>query len=118
MIGGNVAYDEALAQCFRDKLRGVRGVSEKRMMGGLCLLVNGNMIGGVDRTRDGADRFMFRVGKDNEAKALARLGASAVEMGGRRFGGFVFVDAKACASRALTAWVAMALGYVRTLPKK
>jgi TfoX/Sxy family transcriptional regulator of competence genes len=113
-----VAYDEALAQRFRDTLRGVRGVSEKRMMGGLCLLMNGNMIGGVDRTKDGADRFMFRVGKENEAKALARPGASAVEMGGRRFSGFVFVDARACNSRALTAWVAMALGYVRTLPKK
>jgi hypothetical protein len=113
-----VAYDEALAQRLRDVLRGTEGVSEKRMMGGLCLLVNGNMIGGVDRAKDGADRFMFRVGKENEAKALACPGASAVEMGGRRFGGFVFVDAKACASRTLTAWVAMALGYVRTLPKK
>jgi hypothetical protein len=113
-----VAYDETLAQRFRDALRDVRGVSERRMMGGLCLLVNGNMIGGVDRTKDGADRFMFRVGKENEAKALARPGATAVEMGGRRFGGFVFVDAKACASRALTAWIAMALGHVRTLPKK
>jgi TfoX/Sxy family transcriptional regulator of competence genes len=113
-----VAYDEALAQRFRDALRGIKGVSEKHMMGGLCLLVNGNMIGGIDRTKDGADRFMFRVGKANEAKALARPGASAVEMDGRRFGGFVFVDAEACASRALAAWVAMALGYVRTLPKK
>src|SRR5262245_44203490 len=79
------------------------------MMGGLCLLLNGNMIGGVDRTKDGAGRFMFRVGKENEAKALARPGASAVEMGGRRFGGFVFVDAQACTSRALTAWVEMGL---------
>jgi hypothetical protein len=113
-----VAYDETLAQRFRDALRDVRGVSERRMMGGLCLLVNGNMIGGVDRTKDGADRFMFRVGKVNEAKALARPGATAVEMGGRRFGGFVFVDAKACASRALAAWIAMAVGHVRTLPKK
>lgn len=118
MAGQAVAYDEALAQRFRDALRGIKGVSEKRMMGGLCLLVNGNMIGGVDRTKVGADRFMFRVGKENEAKALARPGASAVEMGGRRFGGFVFVDAEACAPRALSTWVAMALGYVRTLPKK
>jgi TfoX/Sxy family transcriptional regulator of competence genes len=113
-----VAYDEALASRFRAALRGVRGVSEKRMMGGLCLLVNGNMVGGVDRARDGADRFMFRVGKDNEAKALARPGASAVEMGGRRFGGFVFVDAKACTPRPLAAFVALALGYVKTLPRK
>jgi TfoX N-terminal domain len=113
-----VAYDEAQAQRLRDALRGVRGVSEKRMMGGLCLLVNGNMIGGVDQTKDGTDRFMFRVGKGNEAKALTRPGASTVEMGGRRFGGFIFVDAEACTPRALTAWVAMALGYVKTLPKK
>jgi hypothetical protein len=35
-----VAYDETLAQRFRDALRDVRGVSEKRMMGGLCLLMN------------------------------------------------------------------------------
>jgi hypothetical protein len=113
-----VAYDEALAQRFRAALHGVRGVSERRMMGGLCMSVDGNMIGGVDRTKQGARRFMFRVGKENEAEALARPGASAVEMGGRRLGGFVFVEARACSSRALTAWVAMALGYVRTLPKK
>ncbi len=113
-----MAYDESLAQRLRDALEGVRGVSEKRMMGGLCLLVNGNMLGGVDRTRDGADRFMFRVGKENEPRALPRAGASVVEMGGRRLGGFVFVEAAACKPRALAAWVTMALGYVKTLPKK
>jgi TfoX/Sxy family transcriptional regulator of competence genes len=113
-----VAYGQDLAQRFRDALRGVSGVSEKRMMGGLCLLVNGNMLGGVDRTKDGADRFMFRVGTENESAALARTGASAVEMGGRRFRGFVFVDAQACNARALTSWVALALGYVKTLPGK
>lgn len=70
------------------------------MMGGLCLLVNGNMVGGVDRTKDGTDRFMFRVGKENESRALKRRGAYVVELGGRRFGGFIFVDAEACTARA------------------
>jgi hypothetical protein len=107
-----------LAQRFRHALRNVSGVSEKRMIGGLCLLVNGNMIGGIDRTKDGADRFMFQVGKEDDGKALARPGACAMEMGGRHFRGFIFVDAKACAPRPLAAFVAMALGYVRTLPKK
>ena len=88
------------------------------MMGGLCLLLNGNMIGGVDRSKGGADRFMFRVGKENESQALARPGASVVELGSRRFGGFIFVDAEACTPRALATWIAMALGYVRTLPRK
>ena len=81
------------------------------MMGGLCLLLNGNMLGGVDRARSGGDRFMFRVGKDNEAKALCRPGASIVDMGGRRIGGFVFVEADACDQAALRDWIAMALGF-------
>jgi hypothetical protein len=112
-----MAYDEALAQGLRDGLRGVKGVSEKRMMGGLCVLVNGNMLGGVDRTKAGADRFMFRVGKDNEAEALRRPGATIVEMGGRRLGGLVFVD-EACDRDALKEWLAFALGFVGKLPRK
>ncbi len=113
-----MAYNEALAQRFRDGLRGVKGVAEKRMMGGLCLLVNGNMLGGVDQTKSGRDRFMFRVGKDNEAEALRRPGASIVDMGGRRLGGLVFVDADACDQVALKEWIGMALGFVERLPKK
>jgi TfoX/Sxy family transcriptional regulator of competence genes len=113
-----VAYDDALAQRFRDGLRGIKGVTEKRMMGGLCLLVNGNMLGGVDRTKSGRDRFMFRVGKDNEAEALRRPGASIVDMGGKRLGGLVFVDADECDDDAFKIWIAMAVGFVGRLPKK
>lgn len=113
-----MAYDEALAQRIRDRLGRRRGVSEKRMMGGLCLLVNGNMLCGIDRTRAGHDRLMFRVGKAREAEALARPGASIVEMGGRRMGGFVFVDARSCDGDGLEAMMRLALSYVRTLPRK
>jgi TfoX/Sxy family transcriptional regulator of competence genes len=113
-----VAYDEAIAQRFRDGLQGVKGITEKRMMGGICLLVNGNMLSGVDQAKSGLDRFMFRVGKENEAKALRRPGASIVDMGGKRLGGLVFVDADACDQAALKEWIAMALGFVGRLPKK
>jgi TfoX/Sxy family transcriptional regulator of competence genes len=113
-----MAYDEALAQRLRHGLRGVKGVSEKRMMGGLCVLVHGNMLGGVDRSKAGSDRFMFRVGKDNEAEALGRPGATIVAMGGKRLGGLVFVDAEACDGGVLREWIALALGFVGNLPKK
>ena len=113
-----MAYDVALAQRFRDGLRGAKGVTEKRMMGGLCLLLNGNMLGGIDRTKSGRDRFMFRVGKENEAKALRRPGASIVEMGGRRMGGLVFVDSDVCDRAVLKEWLSMTLDYVARLPKK
>jgi len=66
-----MAYDEKLADAWRGELAALDGVSEKKMMGGLCFLLNGNMLG---TTRD--DYFMFRVGKDNEAEALKRKGAS------------------------------------------
>ena len=113
-----MAYDEELAARFRAALDGTAGISEKRMMGGVCFFLHGNMIGGADRTRTGERRFMFRVGKDNQAEALERPGAEAVEMGGRRMGGFVFVDADACDQAALDGWIALALGFIRTLPKK
>ena len=113
-----MAYDERLAQTLRDGLHGRRGVSEKRMMGGVCFFLNGNMIGGADRSKEGEHRFMFRVGKGNEALALRLPGASIVDMGGKRIGGFIFVAAEACHGAALSKWLALATAYTDCLPKK
>jgi len=113
-----MAFDEALAARLRNGLGALQGVSETRMMGGLCVLVNGNMLAGVHRTKDGRDGIMFRVGKDSQAEALRRHGATPVELGGRRMGGFVFLDAAACNDAVLRSWIDLALGFVRTLPPK
>jgi len=113
-----MAFDEMLADRLREALRGCDGISEKRMMGGLCLFANGNMIGGVDRTRDGAGRFMFRVGKDNAAAAEQLPGAEPVVMGGRRMTGFYFVDAQALDAPMMEHWVALALGNALSVPPK
>ena len=87
-------------------------------MGGVCFMVDGNMLGGADRQKNGAGRFMFRVGKDNEAEALSRTGAIPMEQGGKRMGGMVFVDEIACGADALKDWVALALSFVGALPPK
>lgn len=113
-----MAYDETLAHRYRVALRDRDGVSEKRMMGGICFLLDGNMIGGANRTKDGEGRFLFRVGKEQEAEALSRPGARIMEHGGRRMGGFIFVDEAACDADAFEGWVSLALGYVGTLPPK
>lgn len=113
-----MAYDEALADRFRTALADCKGLSEQRMMGGVCFMQNGNMIGGCDRTKDGARRFMFRVGKENAAEALKRPGAVQMEMGGRVMHGFVFVDEADCGAKALKDWVAFSLRFVSTLPPK
>lgn len=113
-----MSFNEKLAQRLRDALGGFGRITEKRMMGGLCFLLDGHMVCGINLDRSGKDRLMFRVGKQNEAQALARPGASVVELGGRRMGGFMFVDASACRGSALVSWVDTACGYVSGLPPK
>lgn len=113
-----MAYDEALTDRLRNALDGAGPLVEKRMMGGVCFMLNGNMLGGADRTKDGVGRFMFRVGKDNQAEALKRPGAEIMEMGGRRMSGFFFVDGDACDDQALASWVSLARSFVDTLPSK
>ncbi|MCK0069227.1 TfoX/Sxy family protein [Kordiimonas laminariae] len=114
-----MAYDEYLTDRFRECLEGIMDISEKRMMGGVCFLINGNMIGGADRTKSGEGRFMFRVGKENETEALTREGATIMEQGGRRMSGLIFVAEDACEEdEILQDWVSLALSFVSTLPPK
>jgi hypothetical protein len=60
------------------------GLSEKRMFGGLCFMLHGNMLCGVHKGGG-----MFRIGKDNYAQALLLPGVSPMELTGRKMGGFV-----------------------------
>lgn len=112
-----MAYDSALADRFRTVLAGVEGIGEKRMMGGLCFFLNGNMIGGVDRTKDGRPRFMFRTGKGNHA--AARLpGAEPMIQGGRVMSGMFFANADHCDDELLKQWLDIALSHARKLSPK
>lgn len=113
-----MAYDEELAERFRVAAAGMTDVTEKRMMGGICFFLNGNMLGGCDRAKTGERRFMFRVGKQNEAEALRRPGAVPMEFTGRRMGGMVFVDEAACDADALRDWIALSCDFVSSLPAK
>jgi hypothetical protein len=87
------------------------------MMGGVCFMLNGNMIGGADRTKAGARRFMFRTGKGNPRAAALPLGEPMV-MGERLMAGFWAVDGDACDDALLKRWVALAHAYAASLPPK
>ena len=113
-----MAYDEELTAQFRETLQGMVGIAEKKMMGGVCFMLNGNMIGGANRSKDGAGRFMFRVGKDNEVEALSRPNSEVVSFSGRRMGGLIWVEAESCDREALKQWVSLALSFVSALPAK
>ena len=104
-------------QRFRDAFTRKDGVTEKRMMGGLCFLLNRNMIGAADRTKDGVKRLMFRVGKDSDVTAAALTGAQPMLQGGHRMTGFFFVEQNDCDGETFTVWLALALNFVSDLPQ-
>lgn len=108
-----MAYDRLAAERLRSALKGVRGISEKQMFGGICILLRGNMRCGI-----GDFGFMFRVGKEQEAAALRRPGARRFDITGKPLGGLVHVRARGRSIRELKSWVAMARKFVGALPAK
>ena len=109
-----MAYDQGLAQVLRDDLAGASGITEKKMFGGLCFMLNGNMVCGVHDK--GA---MFRVGKQREAEARAIKGAGPMNFTGRPMGGMIDVTEEAFADDARRGqWLALSLTNARSLPAK
>lgn len=106
-------HDPHLADMMREALSKRPGISEKKMFGGYCWMLNGNMLCGV-----GVGQFMFRVGKDREAEALSRPGARPMDITGRPMRGLVWVDADAAAEAGLANWIDFAAEFAGSLPPK
>jgi hypothetical protein len=108
-----VPYTPELADAMRAAFKGRRVVTEKKMFGGYCWMLRGNMLCGVE-----VGRYMFRVGPDLEAEALSRPGATPMDITGKPMKGFVWVDGRAAKGAALTKWIALAESYVGKMPAK
>ena len=104
---------EKLSERLRTALKRRTGVTEKKMFGGTCFLLNDNMLCGT-----GSGNFLFRVGKEAHAAAVKRRGAKAMVHGGQRMEGFIWVDPAACDAKSLRSWLGLAVKYVRKLPPK
>ena len=85
----------------------------KKMFGGTCFMLNGNMVIGTFK-----DGILARVGKDAR-HALEMPGARPFEMRGRVMEGYVMVAETALASdAALANWIDLCLAFNTTLPAK
>jgi len=83
-----MAYNEQLADRVRRAFRAnCTKFEEKRMMGGLCFLVDGKMCVGVDRSR-----MMARIDPAEYDAALRRKGCVPMDFTGRPMRGFVYVN--------------------------
>ena len=83
------------------------------MFGGLCFMLDGNMVAGTSKRG-----LLVRVGKNRQPDVLARPGTKPMEMGGRMMEGYVFVDPAPYDEEALRDWLGLAVGFVKTLPPK
>ena len=91
-----------------------KDVVQKRMFGGTCFMINGNMLVCASKRN-----LMARVGKEQEAEALLKPFASQCRPTGRPMPGFIRIEPEGYESDdALKAWVDMARTYVCALPVK
>jgi TfoX/Sxy family transcriptional regulator of competence genes len=105
-----MAYDERTAERVRAVLSDRRDVVEKKLMGGLCFMVNGSMCCSVS----GRGGLLVRVGTEAHAQMLAEPHVQPMEMGQRTMRGFVRVAADGYrTSVALRTWVERGIAAAR-----
>ena len=81
-----MAYSETAAQRLRAELGTLPGLTEKKMFGGICFLLGGNMVCGVL-----GDDLIMRVGAAQHAASLAQPGARVFDFSGKPMAGWVTV---------------------------
>jgi TfoX/Sxy family transcriptional regulator of competence genes len=107
-----MAFDETLAERVREALGARRGLSEKRMFGGVAFLLGGRMFCGIVK-----DELMVRVGPERDAEALRQPHVRPMDFTGRPMRGYVYVAREGLrTARALAGWVEWGAGFAATLP--
>jgi TfoX N-terminal domain len=110
-----VAYDDELAQRIRELTAGERGLTEKKMFGGLAFLIGGNMAVAAS----GQGGLLVRVDPDESAALIKRSGAELMEMRGRKMPGWIRVAPGGVRTKQqLSGWVDRGVTYARSLPPK
>jgi TfoX/Sxy family transcriptional regulator of competence genes len=110
-----VAYDEDLAGRIRELLADERGLSEKKMFGGLAFLIGGNM----SVSASGQGGLLLRVDPDETDKLSQQKHAEPFVMRGRPMKGWLRIAPEGVRTkRDLERWVSRGVKYARSLPAK
>jgi len=91
-----------------------KNTESKKMFGGICHLLNGNMLCGVYK-----DFLILRLGEDKAAEALKRPFVKPFDITGRPMKGWVMVEERGFAGEGeLKEWLEKARGFVKTMGSK
>lgn len=106
--------DEALVERIRPFMRRRKGYAEKKMFGGLCFFINGNMTAGPWK-----GSLIVRLAKEDHEKNQRRPHATPMDITGKVMKGWVKVEpAGIAADEDLKLWIDQAVAFARTLPAK
>lgn len=109
-----MAYDEYLAERIR-RVFAEKHINtlEKKMMGGLCYMLNDKMcVGLLQEKASGRSLLMARIGPDAYPSALAKEGVSEMTFTGRSMKGYVFVHEEAMDNEEdLAHWIDLAVAF-------
>ena len=109
-----MAYDEGLLQRVREVADTGEEWVEKKMFGGVAVMLNGNMACGILD-----DELMVRVGPDAYEDSLGQPHAREMDFTGRPMKGMVMVSVAGIdADGDLAYWVARGVGFAGLLPAK
>ena len=109
-----MTYDEMLENRILSTIDGWRRVSAKKMFGGVCHLIHGNMFCGVYK-----EFLILRLGEAAAAEALSKAHTRPFDITGRPMKGWVMLEPKGIETDdALTLWLNKARAFAQTLPPK
>lgn len=109
-----MAYDKGLAQRVRELLEEKPGFIEKKMFGGVCFLLNGNMSCGILN-----DDLIVRVGTEKYDRLLKSPHVRKFDITGRPMKGWVMVSCEGYESdKDLAGWIRQGMQYALSLPPK
>lgn len=109
-----MAYDVKLGEMVRNVMLEHRGMSERKMFGGLCFMLNGNMCAGVS-----GKKLMLRVGAEKSEDLLKKPHVKPMDFTGKPLKGMVYVMPAGLKTRAqVKKWVGEGLAFAKSLPKK
>jgi len=109
-----MAYSESLALRVRQLVGRSHGIIEKKMFGGVCFLLNGNMCVGVWKTS-----LIVRLGPEDGKSAINEPNVVPFDITGRPMKGWIMVEPDGIETdEQLNRWTERALEFVRTLRAK
>lgn len=109
-----MAYDETLAVRIRSALARKKGIEEKKMFGGVCFLLNGNMLVGVWK-----EFLIARLGPGQGDEALLEPHVRKMDITGEPMKGWVMVEPEGVEDdEQLSQWIERAVKFVGKLARK